>query len=43
MSTIQQINVEEQIQDQWAGVRYRRDELLLESDKFEIDSVYGSL
>ena len=39
-SSPQQINVEEQIQDQWAGVRYRRDELLLESDKFVLFDVY---
>ena len=39
-SSPQQINVEEQIQDQWAGVRYKRDELLLESDKFVLFDVY---
>ena len=39
-SSPQQINVEEQIQDQWAGVRYRRDELLLKSDKFVLFDVY---
>lgn len=39
-SSPQQINIEEQIQDQWAGVRYKRDELLLESDKFVLFDVY---
>lgn len=39
-SSPQQINIEEQIQDQWAGVRYQRDELLLKSDKFVLFDVY---
>jgi len=39
-SSPQQINVEEQIQDQWAGIRYQRDELLLKSDKFVLFDVY---
>jgi hypothetical protein len=36
----QQIDLQQQIQDQWAGVRCKRDELLLESDKFVLFDVY---
>jgi hypothetical protein len=39
-SSPQQIDSQQQIEDQWAGVRYRRDELLLESDKFVLFDVY---
>ena len=35
-----QIDLEQQIQDQWAGIRYQRDELLLKSDKFVLFDVY---
>ena len=38
--SLPQIDLEQQIQDQWAGIRYQRDELLLKSDKFVLFDVY---